>query len=202
MICVFLLLVSLVAHIFNYLVTIIKRCLIWESLLKILSIQISMDRKLCLLSCQTSWHTSTTHHCHPLGKNGAAARVSGAGAYWGWGPGWWTLFVASVERCLTFMSLDAGWTLSLSTWYPWLARMTCCSAVPALLLPTGMGWIWGTCDPLLAVRPNLPTPARFGLVNARLLVNKTFILKDIFHISRTGLLLCYRNLASPGEQKN
>lgn len=54
-------------------------------------------------------------------------------------------------------------------------------------------------DPLLAVCPNQSAPARFGLVNARLLTNKRFILKDIFTSRELDFLFVIKTWLNPGE---
>ena len=54
-------------------------------------------------------------------------------------------------------------------------------------------------DVLLAVHPEPPAPARFGLVNARSIINKSFILKDFFKSQELDFLFISETWLSVGE---
>ncbi len=75
---------------------------------------------------------------------------------------------------------------------------------PALLVLTGAGGNLGNLQPLCwaprtADVSDLPVPARFGLVNTRLLANKTFILKDFFTSWELDFLFVTETWLNVGE---
>ena len=158
-----------------------------------------MNRKRCLLSCRTSRHTSAAQR-HSLGENATAAgclvRLRAGLVHPGRGG-----YGAVPHLCVSRLWLD-----------PVAACLVPVTGSDDLFLPHGPcppcsrwhgvdpGNLRPLCrDPLSAACPDPPAPARFGLANARLLANKTFILKDFFTSRGLDFLFVTETWLSAGE---